>query len=270
MVPMPIAKVMAVLDPTRLVQPALEKAEWIAERSAAELLLYCCCYDSRLAFDQQAKIANVERTRSWLERLAAPMRGRGSRASVEVGWDPEWRDAVARAAAASGSQLVVKTANRQTALERHLMKTTDFTLLGSLGCPTLFVSPNAPRAGNVVLAAVKLGAAADGPDAGVIAAARRIAEALGAELHAVTAFEGGGAAGDRQALAERLALPHERAHVAPGPVPRAIAEVATRLGVGVLVVGCAPEGPDDRARIVGDTAERIVDAVDTDIVVVPG
>ncbi len=263
---------MAVLDPTRLVQPALERAEWIAERSAAELLLYCCCYDSRLAFDQHAKIANVERTRSWLERLAAGTRGRGTRASIEVGWDPEWRDAMARAAIASGSQLVVKTANRQTALARHLMKTTDFTLLGSMGCPTLLVSPNAPQAPNVVLAAVKLGArtAAGEPDAAVIAAARGIADALGAELHAVTVTEGPAASDDRQALAERCSLPHERTHVAAGPVPRAIAEVAVRLGVGVLVVGCAPEGLDDRARIIGATAERIVDAVDADIVVVPG
>ncbi len=265
----PIAKIMAVLDPTRLLQPALEKAEWIAERSEAELLLYCCCYDSDLAFDHGAKIAKVERTRSWLERLAAGTRGRGTKASIEVAWDPEWRDAVARAAAASGVELVVKAANRHTPLARHRMQSADWDLLKGTGCPTLLVSHTAPPGRNIVLAAVRPGRARSGAplDEHVVAVARRIAGAVDGELHAVTAYEGA-APFEAQAFAAACGLAPDRVHAVQGSAPKAVAGAVSRLAAGVVVIGCPP---DERAAasIIGAAAERIIDAVPSDVVVVP-
>jgi len=65
-----LEKVFAILDPTRMVQPALDKAEWVAERNQASLTLYCCVYDTELAFQRESQDAAVGLARAWIERLA--------------------------------------------------------------------------------------------------------------------------------------------------------------------------------------------------------
>lgn len=268
----PVRKVFVVLDPTRMIQPALEKGEWIAERNRAELHLYCCCYDTHLAFDQEAKQATVDRTRAWLDRIAASSRAQGLTVTVDVAWSPEWRDAIAAAASASGADIVVKTANRHTPLARHLMKTADWTLLRSLHCPTLFVSPAAPASNRVVLAAVKVKPSEEvylTLNEHVVGMGHRIADVLGGELHAVTAYKGEGMYFDRQKFADSCGLPRSRVHAAEGAPYKAIAEVAEQIGAGVLIIGCANGRPGERPTIIGDTAERLIDAVHSDIVVVP-
>jgi nucleotide-binding universal stress UspA family protein len=256
-----------------MIQPSLEKGEWIAERNRAELHLYCCCYDSQLAFDQSSKQATVERTRQWLDRIAAPARESGLVVTTEVGWSPDWRDAIADAANESGADLVVKTASRHTPLARHLMKTADWTLLRRSSCPTLLVSPAELELNKVVLAAVKVRPGDDAYSAlneRVVAMGHRIARVLGADLHAVTAYKGEGVYFDRQKFADLCRLPRNRVHSAEGAVHRAIAEVAESIGAGVLIVGCANANKaDERGSIIGDTAERVIDAVRADIIVVP-
>jgi nucleotide-binding universal stress UspA family protein len=256
----PLRKVFVVLDPTRLFQPALEKAEWIAERNKAQLHVYCCCYDTQLAFDQAAKQATVERTR------------RGIDVVTEVGWSPDWRDAIVSAAAESGADLVVKTASRHTPLARHLMKTADWTLLRSSSCPTLLVSPTEPATNQVVLAAVKVRPEDETYTAlneQVVTMGHRLARVLGAELHAVTAYRGEGVYFDRQKLANACGLPRNRVHAAEGAPYRAIAQVAEEIGAGVLVIGCANGALEERGSLIGGTAQRVIDAVRSDIVVVP-
>ncbi|MBN1237114.1 MAG: universal stress protein [Gammaproteobacteria bacterium] len=268
-----LRKVFVVLDPTRLFQPALEKAEWIAERNGAELHVYCCCYDTQLAFDEIGKRATVERTRHWIERLIAPARERGLDVVTEVGWNPDWRDAIVAAATESGADLVVKTASRHTPLARHLMKTADWTLLRSSACPTLLVSPTEPASNQVVLAAVKVRPEDETYTAlneQVITIGHRLARVLGADLHAVTAYRGQGVYFDRQKLANMCGLPRNRVHAAEGAPHRAIADVAEEIGAGVLVIGCA-NGParEERGSLIGGTAQRVIDAVRADILVVP-
>lgn len=268
----PVRKVFVVLDPTRMIQPSLEKGEWIAQRNQAQLHVYCCCYDSQLAFDQLAKQATLERTRQWLDRIAAPARERGLEVVTEVGWSPEWRDAIVAAANESGADLVVKTASRHTPLARHLMKTADWALLRNASCPTLLVSPTEPASNRVVLAAVKVRPGDDGYSAlneRVVAMGHRLARVLGGDLHAVTAYRGEGIYFDRQRFADVCRLPRNRVHSAEGAAHRAIAEVAEEIGAGVLVIGCKNGQADERSGIVGDTAARVIDAVRSDIVVVP-
>jgi universal stress protein E len=269
----PLRKVFVVLDPTRMIQPSLEKAEWVAERNRAKLHIYCCCYDTQLAFDQEAKQATVERTRRWLDRIAGPARERGLEVVTEVGWSPDWRDAIVAAANESGADLVVKTASRHTPLARHLMKTADWELLRNSACPTLLVSPTEAASNRVVLAAVKVRPGDPTYTAlneQVVSMGHRIARVLGADLHAVTAYRGEGIYFDRQKFADTCRLPRNRVHSAEGTAHKAIAEVAEQIGAGVLIIGCANGSKaDERGSLIGDTAQRLIDAVRSDIVVVP-
>src|SRR5690606_24764663 len=173
----------------------------------------------------------------------------------------------------SGADFIVKTASRHTPLARHLTKTVDWTLLQSPCGPTLLVSPIESVADKVVLAAVKVKPGDElytALNTQVVAMAHRVARVLGADLHAVTAYKGEGVYFDRQKFADVCRLPRNRVHPAEGPPHRAIAEVAKRIGAGVLIIGCANSIQNgERSRVLGDTAQRVIDAVRSDIIVVP-
>lgn len=267
-----VRKIFVVIDPTRLVQPALEKAEWIAQTNSASLDLYCCTYDSHLAFDHEAKRVAVETTGAWLERICAPAKAKGIDVTTRVEWDGDWRTRIVEAADASGADLIVKASAKHTQLARHLMKTSDWTLLRNVSSPTLLVNPNQPVNNRVVLAAVKLKPNDEVHftlNERVIRMSHRIASALEAELHAVTVYKGEEIYFDRQHFADSCGLPRNRVHAVEGAPHRGVAAIAKQIGAGVLIVGCASGEARERGALVADTAQRVIDEVNADVVVVP-
>lgn len=267
-----IRKVFVVIDPTRFVQPALEKAEWVAERNKASLHLYCCTYDSRLESDEARQTA-VDETQAWLVRVSASVKEKGIPVTMQVEWDPDWRTKIVNAALASEADLIVKTSAKHSQLARHLMKTSDWALLRNVTSPTLLVNPNqAMYNSKPVLAAVKLKPNDEVHiilNERVIEMARRIAAALSAELHAGTVYKGEEMYFDRQRFADSCQLPRNRVHAAEGAPHRGVAEIAEQIGAGVLVVGCAGAEAREHGGTVTDTAQRVIDEVNADVVVVP-
>ena len=264
----PVRNVFVVLDPTRMVQPALDKAEWIAERNRATLLFYCCVYDTHLAFQHEAQDAAVDLANQWLERLAERARSKSLEVSIVVESSPDWRDAIAAAAASSGCDLIVKTASLHGPVTRRLMKTADWTLIKRCPSPVLLVNPTQTSNTKLVLAAVKLKPADEVHitlNEQVVEMSHRIAGVLGAELHAVTVYKGDDVFFDRQQFADRCRLPRNRVHATAGAVHRGIAEVAAKLGAGVIILGCAAG-----AAHATDAARLVIDEVRTaDIIVLP-
>jgi len=264
-----VRKIFVVIDPRRLVQSALEKGEWLARRNGAELELYCSV-DPENAADAEAQSRLIERTQSWIERLVEKTREEGVKLSVRVEANRDWREAIAAAAAASGADLVIKTASPRGPLRRRLMQTADWTLLRNCSLPILLASPTQVGLPKIVLAAVKVK-----PEERVyvqlnrrvIDLSHRIADLLNAELHAVTVYRGDGIFFDRQKFADECRLPRNRVHAVEGPSYEGIAQVAEQLGAGVVVVGSAPRPA--RGSILGATAERVIDEVPGDVVVLP-
>ena len=103
-----VRKIFVVIDPRRLIQPALEKGEWIARRNGAELELYCSI-DPESAADAAAQARLIARTQSWIERLIEKPRQDGLKIFVRVEANRDWRAAIAHAASNSGADLVIKT-----------------------------------------------------------------------------------------------------------------------------------------------------------------
>jgi universal stress protein E len=266
-----IRNIFAILDPTRMVQPALDKAEWIAERNAAKVHLYCCIDDSDLGSGQNPPAAALKRTKEWLERLAAPARTKGLKVVVRVERSGDWRESLAAAAAASGCDLVVKTSTAHSPVRRRLTKTADWVLLERCPVPLLLVNPTQPVNTEIVLAAIKLkpvDAVHVTLNERVVDVAHRIARAAGAELHAVTVYKSDELIFDRKVIAESCRLPWTRVHTALGAVHRGIAEVAADIGAGIIVVGSAEgaaraQGRTNAARLVIDQARA------ADVVVLP-
>ena len=150
------------------------------------------------------------------------------------------------------------------------MQTADWTLLRNCSKPILLASPTAVDTPKTVLVAVK-----QRPEdevyrelnRRVVDLAHRVAELLEAELHAVTVYQGSDIFYDRQKFADSCRMPRNRVHAVDGTPYEGIAEVAAKLNAGAVIVGSAPHPA--RGSILGTTAERVIDEIPGDILVVP-
>ena len=267
-----VRNILVVIDPTRLVQPALEKAEWVASRNGATLHLFCCLWDDEVADDAGSSII-IDQTSAFIERLAESSRKKGLEVAVEVNWDRNWRERIAMAARDIDADLIVKNVSRHSLIRRQLMRTSDWVVLRNASCPTLLVDARRPPNPKVVLAAVKLKPQDETHtilNERVLDMAHRLVEAFQGELHAATVYKGEDIYFDRQRFADSCRLPRSNVHASEGTPAKGIAEVAARIGADVLVVGCAATSVPERGVIIGDTAQRVIDEVATDVVVVPG
>jgi nucleotide-binding universal stress UspA family protein len=267
-----LRRIFVVINPESLVQPAFERAEWIAARTGAVLTLYCCIGENGTGADDPAAQFAVERTTRWLQRFADWARDYELETEVQVEWNSAWRDRLPVAARESQADLVVKTVSRHSGLGRQLRQTADWALLRKVHCPTLLIDPQRPPQPRKVLAAVKLK-----PDTSqyeilnhkVVAMAHRVATALEGELHAVTVYRGDDMYFDRQRFADSCGLPRNRVHSIEASPHKGIARVAEQIGADILVIGRAHAAGDEGGSMIGDTAERIIDDIDLDLVVVP-
>jgi universal stress protein E len=267
-----LQRIFTVIDPERFVQPAFERGEWVAARNGAILHLYCCIGEEGVEADSPEARFSIQRAKRWLERLTTEAGTYKLTTEIDVEWDPNWRERIAEAAKSCGADMIIKTVSRHSGLSRQLKKTADWTLLRGANCPVLLIDPHRPPQPSRVLAAVKLNPDSDTYtvlNQQVISTSHRIANALEAELHAVTVFKGDQMYFDRQKFADSCGLPRNRVHSVEGTAHKAIAEATRELGSDILVIGSANRNGKDGGMIIGDTAERIIDAVDTDIVVIP-
>ena len=257
--------VFVVIDPKRMLQPALIKGEWIATRDNSQLVVYCCIYDATLDQNEDAQQRELDLTRTWIERLAAPAEAYGLDVTVTVEWDNLWREAIVAAATGAHADLVIKTASRHTALGRRVLKTADWSLLAECVSPILLVRDGHLWENGTLLAAVKLkpeDSDHDRLNKRIVEASHDLAENAGFELHAATAFKGDDIYFDRQQFADSCGLPRNRVHGAAGSPQKAISSVAAEIGADIIVVGNA-------GHSMNETAQRLVDEVDADILVLP-
>lgn len=254
-----------VIDPTRMIQPALIKGEWIAARDDTALCLYCCVYDEAFAENTAEQQTELKLTRDWLERLAKPAREKGLNVEIQVEWNADWRRAILEAVKAADSGLVIKAASQHSAVGRRFMTTSDWLLLEKCTCPVLLVSGYRLWNNKRLLAAVKVkpeDAAHQQLNDDLISISHSIAARAELEMYAVTAYKGEGMFYDRQKFADLCRLPRSSVFSEEGAPERAIAKVAEDIKADVIVVGNAGEGTRNTARL-------LIDQVKADVLVLP-
>lgn len=265
-------RIFTVIDPERLVQPAFERGEWVASRNGSILHLFCCLGEEGIAPEDPKAVFAVERARSWLERLTKDDRELAVETEIHVEWNPLWRERIAVAARECDADMIIKTVSRHSGFTRAIKATSDWTLLRDAHCPVLLIDPTRPPQPKRILAAVKLNPNSEQYsllNEQVMAVAHRMAAALEAQLDAVTAYKGDDMYFDRQKLADSCGLPRNRVHAVEGTPHKGIAKIARELDADVLVIGSANHNVREGGSIIGDTAQRIIDTVDADLVVIP-
>ena len=258
-----LSKVFAVIDPARLIQPALIKGEWICEGNKSALIAYCCVHDEDANTEAEQK-RELDLTRDWLERIVARPRSAGLDVTIQLEWNKDWRNAIPMAAAEAGADMVIKTASKHTAIGRRLMKTSDWTLLEKTTCPVLLVSGTEPWDNRKLLAAVKQNpedAQREELNERIVEIAHIVAEGTGFELFAAAAFKGDNMYFDRQKFADLCRLPRNKVHSGEGAAYKGIAKVAEEIGADIILIG-NPAG--------SDTAGSLIDQVNKDVFVLPG
>jgi universal stress protein E len=291
-------KILVVVDPRSVEQPAAERAAWLAEHLSASLELFICDYDpdidvGRVAtiwIDQPAREHLLEILREKLEAIAAPMRERGLEVAVDVGWDHPLEDGIVRKVVACQPWLVVKDTHHHNVLKRTILSNTDWHLIRQCPAPLLLVKPHPLAENPKVFAAVDPLHVHDKPaqlDNEIVELAKTLADGIGGELHVlhtymvpvVATVPEGSAIVDLSAEVEQLhreafneflaphAIADDRAHLVEGAAFERLPQITETEGAGIIVMGAVSRSGLDRVFI-GSTAERVLDRLCCDLLIV--
>lgn len=292
----------AVRNPDTTQQPGIDKAVHLARQLGASLELFHAI--STPVFMEVEPLTGTSLTElrrealalrlKRLEKHAARLRRRGVDIRCRVDWDYPPHEAIVRRAEAANADLIVAECHQGKRLAPWLMHLTDWELLRTSPVPVLLLK-NAQRWHKpVVLAAVDPSHARDKParlDTAIVGYADGLAKALEGSMEVVHAnapslvglvadpMAGGPMlveaceelrrAGRRRfdRFATRARIPAARRHVMDADPLFAIPRAARKLGADLVVMGAVSRSGLKRVFI-GNTAEKVLEALPCDILVI--
>jgi universal stress protein E len=300
-------RILAVADPTATVQPAIMKAAQLARASGAVLELFVCDFDPALngrpfADVQALRVLRdefIEERTEFIEDLAEELRAGGQNVETHVHWDNPLYRGILRRVKESQPDLVVKDTHYHSLLRRTLLTNTDWNLIRTCPAPLLLAKPGAWQDRPRILAAIDPGHLEDKPaalDHDILDYAALLGRVIGGEVHAVHAFFpaallamttglaglplGGHLTGDEIVAAERRrieggllqltaahGLPPDHVHLVQGSASELLPEAAAERRADLVVMGGVSRSRFEEI-FVGSTAERVLDRIACDVLVV--
>lgn len=263
-------RILAVIDPTRTEQWALQKAVAVAHaRNGADVIAYLCAWSAAKAEEPQQLVANeIRRNQLWLEEFLSGFAARGIPIETLVAWHPNWREGICETARETGADMVIKRASGRAgsfgSSDRHLirnLKTRSLYLMNhELAKPT-----------KTVLVALDFNAIDSSHAAlneAISALGKRVCEGNpGAELHSISAFPSSERFVHPPDVAKLLGIERRRAHVRQGPAGVVIPATANLIEADLVIVGNV--GRRGLAGItVGNTSEKILSGITADVLVI--
>ncbi len=291
-------KILVVVDPTADEHPVVERAAWLAEHVSASVELVICDYDpdidagrtSTVWISQPARENLMSILREKLEKLAEPLRARGLEVAVDVVWDHPLPEGIVRKVIDSNPWLVAKDTHHHSPLKRTILSNTDWHLIRDCPAPLFLVKPHAIADKPKVVAAVDPMHEHDKPaelDHEILNFAKSLTTATGGELqvvhtfpvHAALALEGA-TSGDEVADAlkqehqaamtaflDTHQVPEGNAHLLKGAPHDRLPQFAEDENIDILVMGAVSRSGLGRIFI-GSTAERVLDRLPCDLVII--
>ena len=298
---MELHQLLVVIDPTSGdSQPSLERATWVAQRSNSAVELLLCEYNSALDggyfFDgpaqKKARDSLLENRSMWLEQLAQPLRDIGITVTVEVRWGKPLHTMILQRIDELKPDLVLRDATSHNLLQRLFFNNTSWQLIRQCPVPLWLVRKGQWK-GERICAAVDPVHSSDNTSAldhFIVQSTTYLAETLGlqadymhsyAPLPRTMVFDTElVAAYDK--YVERSATQHREAfeklmvnypvektnrHLVEGFPEESIPAFVEEHGVDLLVMGAISRSNLENA-LIGNTAERVLEAVQTDLLVI--
>ena len=295
----------AVKDTQRMPGNALRKAAALARASGATIELYHAMLDQLPSLGTGPQYAKLER--AYVRRLAARRQERlaqlartaplrGLTVHCTAAWDFPAHEAIIRRALATRADLVIATAPQRGPGARWLLAHTDWELIRHCPVPLLLVKSRRAYRRPVLLAAVDPFHAHAKPsdlDARLLRVGGELSRLLSGTLHVFHAYmplialvpmagPGGPVMAlppeaeqehriltkrDVERLAQRASVPDRRCHVEMGSVASELDSVVARTRADIVVMGAVSRSALKRI-IVGNTAERVLDGLKCDVLIV--
>jgi universal stress protein E len=294
----------AIRELQRLPKSELRKAGTLARAAGAsmELLHVIDTPDPGVSWPETATAATVTaqreaiaaRSRRRLERLAGDESLRGLRVTCTASWDYPPHDAIVRRALGSRADLVVALTRPHRPGARLVLRNTDWELIRHCPVPLLLVKSGRLYRRPAIIAAVDpFHARPADLDVRLLAAGGTLARLLHGSLHVFHAYmplvniatmplstaplvtlppEAEQAHGRQIArvidkLADTAEIPRARRHIHLGDVAGELRAAVGATHAGVVVMGAVSRSGLARLFI-GNTAERVLDKLDCDVLVV--
>lgn len=275
-------------------QAVLKRSAWLAKQAGARLELFACDYDPDLDSSHLSTIWVPEpgareqlllRHRRKLEEFAAPLRKQGLTVSVDVVWDHPFDRAILKKAAAHDYWLVAKETHHHNVVQRTLLSNIDWHLIRECPVPLLLVKDRPLAVEPNVLAAVDPVNEHDKPaalDDRIFSFGAELARVLRGHLHIMHAYATPlGAelppdvvkviAEEHRAAMARFLDSHPvlggRSHLYEGLAHECLRKAAEEHSADFVVMGAvARRGL--RRLFIGSTAERVLDRLPCDVLVI--
>lgn len=292
----------AIKDTGARAQPAAYKAAQLARGLNAQLeLFHAICdpvYVDALTIAGQT-VAQLQR--KWrdahqrkLERLADKLRAEGTKVTTAVAWDSPPYEAVVRQATRSKCDLIVAERHASRHIAPWALRFSDWELLRRSPVPVLLIKGRKLYEAPVILAAIDPSHSFAKPaklDNAILDEASALGKALGGTVHALHAFAPATLDVDRldvnlpnlsayiaaQANAQASAgleralkgrdIAKANQHLVARHAVDAIPDTAVKLKSAIVVMGAISRSGIKRL-LIGNTAERILDSLSCDVLVV--
>lgn len=287
---MELSKLLVIIEPESESQPALEKAQFLAQMAGCEVELVLSEFTTYLEdgffFDpEQAKQMRydlADRRMAELEALADPLRDKGLAVSCSVAWgNPPYLETLSRIEQSQPS-LVLKTTRPHNRLSRMLLSHEDWQLVRYSPAPLLLVKEKPWQAHPEIVVAVDPFHINDKPatlESKLIAAANAFANETAGSVHLFHSAWISPLAGSyplspdverEQKVLEEMAasngVKQENVHWSLERVEESLPAAIEDLGANLLVMGAVSRSQLDRV-LLGSTAEKIIDSVECDVLV---
>lgn len=296
-----LRQLLVIIDPTHEgPQRSLERATWVATRTRSAVELLICEYNSALDggffFDgpaqQKARASLLSNRKKWLEKLAQPLREQGIEVTTEARWGKPLHTMIIERAKELKPDMVFRDGYNHTFLERLFFNNTSWQLIRQCPAPLWLVGENEWH-GQRMSAALDPVHAADKPatlDHRLIKATRYLAERLNMQadyLHSyaplprtmvfdtelVAAYDEYLARSEKQhteafeSLLTQYPIEDQHKHLLAGFPEQTIPDFVNEHAVDVLVMGAISRSNIENA-LIGNTAERILEASSCDLLII--
>lgn len=295
----------ALAAPGGVVPEVMDKAICLASALDAELELFHCVFDRDVTHPgrfathgaQEDIHQLVEQRHQQLEYNAKALRARGVRVRSSVRWDYPTYGGIIRQVLRHKPSLLVVLSARKGHAARLLLTQTDYKLIESCPCPLLLIKSRRPYSEPCVIAALDPACSHDKPaalDDAILDSASMLSDALSGRLlvfHArapwldavrhnpelvsvpeVVSNDVRSAYCNRidsrvMELARDHGVPKERVQIREGYAAEALPSVADEELADIVALGVAQRSRFRRV-LIGHTAERVLDTLDCDVLIV--
>ncbi len=279
-------RLFVIIDPTATHQVALVKALLIAKLGDCHIHASLCIqkgldeageYSSRKDFKRRT----LEEAETWLETLMQPCGVSDVPYTTEVIWNSKWVEASVRAAQKSGCDLMIKSSFHHSKARRFFSKTADYYLMEHCASPILFTDQAQDWKSDRILACLDL-ESGDPQHArlnGVIMRdARAFADIVGMDLYIACAYaesidteqlplKAHGGEITREQLGELYNVDPTRMILRQGRVVETLQEICNETDPSIVVMGTLARSGIS-GKLIGNTAEKLLDIVDADVLTV--